>query len=198
MKVIGITGGIGTGKSTVLKLMKKEEGVYIIEADKLAHHLMLPDESVYEQIIEEFGTDILMEDGSIDRRCLGAVVFKEKEDLKRLNRIVHPAVKEYILKDIEEKKRQGIVLFYVIEAALLIEDGYKSVCDELWFIYAKKEERIRRLLLDRGGDRQKWEQIIQNQSSEESYLEHCDVVIDNGGNLKKTVNVVKELLSKAR
>lgn len=198
MKIIGITGGIGTGKSTVLTLLKQEYSAYIVEADKLAHKLMLPGGTAYEQIVDIFGADILNAEGVIDRNRLGAIVFKNPDALGKLNEVVHPAVKKYILQDIELKKKEGSAQYYVIEAALLIEDGYKMICDELWYIYVEKEERIRRLLAARGGNREKWEQIIGNQSSENYYHTNCDYVIDNGKSFEHTANIVKELLSKPR
>lgn len=194
MRVIGITGGIGTGKSTILRIME-EMGAYVLEADSLAHNLMEPGQPAYIRITEFFGSDIIREDGTIDRGRLGQLVFQNPEALERLNGIVHPAVKEFILRDIEEKKKSGKVRWYVIEAALLIEDGYRLVCDELWYIYAEKEVRIERLLSGRGGTREKWEQVMANQSADEFYRANCDVVIDNGNNLKKTINMVKDLLS---
>ena len=197
MKIIGITGGIGSGKSTVLNILEENYGAYIVETDKLAHHLMEPGQTAYEKIVEAFGQDILEEDGKINRSVLGSIVFQEEAALNTLNGIVHPAVKEYILHDIEQKKQEQVSI-YVIEAALLIEDGYKAICDELWYVYVEKEERIRRLLLGRGGTREKWEQIINNQSSEMYYRSNCDVVVDNSKNLKTTTDIVKELLSKTR
>ena len=194
MKVIGITGGIGTGKSTVLNLLKDNYNAYIVETDKLAHTLMLPGEKAYEAIVEVFGEDVLQENKTIDRGKLGAIVFADASKLNQLNGIVHPAVKEYILQDVALKREEGNVKYYVIEAALLIEDGYKAICDELWYIYVNKEERIRRLIAGRGGSREKWEQVIGNQSSEEYYKTHCDVIIDNGASVEKTIDVLKDLL----
>lgn len=195
MKIIGITGGIGTGKSTVLNLLKQEYHAYIVEADKLAHELMLPGEAVYHRITDIFGTDILNIDGTIDRNRLGAIVFKDADSLRKLNEVVHPAVKQYILQDMETKKKEGNVEYYVIEAALLIEDGYKTICDELWYIYVEREERIKRLIAGRGGSREKWEHVIGNQSSDDYYRMNCDYVVDNGGSFEHTINIVKELLS---
>ena len=195
MRIIGITGGIGTGKSTVLNVMKEQFGAYVLEADKLAHQLMEPGQNAYRKIVDAFGTAVLSKDRTIDRSKLGDIVFQEPEALKRLNSIVHPAVKEYILQDIEVKKKEGQVDYYVIEAALLIEDGYRSICDELWYIHTEREERINRLISGRGGSREKWEQVIASQSEEAFYRDNCDVVIDNGKNLKNTINMVKVLLS---
>lgn len=198
MRIIGITGGIGTGKSTVLHIMEQETGVYIVETDRLAHTLMEPGQKAYEKIVETFGTQILLEDRTIDRTGLGRVVFGDAGKLEQLNAIVHPAVKEYIIADIEAKRKSGVVDFYVIEAALLIEDGYKAICDELWYIYVDREERIRRLIAGRGGDRAKYESVMENQATEEYYIANCDVVIHNEESLEKTANIVKELLFSAR
>lgn len=195
MKIIGITGGIGTGKSTVLNLLKQEYNAYIVEADRLAHELMLPGEAAYHQITDIFGTDILSTDGTIDRNRLGAIVFRDAEALRKLNAVIHPAVKQHILQDIEAKKKEGNAQYYVIEAALLIEDGYKTICDELWYIYTEREERIRRLIAGRGGSREKWEHVIGNQSSDDYYRMNCDYVVDNGRGFEYTINIVKELLS---
>lgn len=195
MRIIGITGGIGTGKSTVLNVLKEEFGAWVLEADRLAHQLMEPGELAYGKIVDTFGTAVLKNDHTIDREKLGAIVFQDPGALKQLNEIVHPAVKQYILQDIEVRKKEGTIDYYVIEAALLIEDGYQSICDELWYIHTDREERINRLIAGRGGDRKKWEQVIASQSEEAFYRANCDVVIDNGNNLKKTINMVKDLLS---
>lgn len=194
MRVIGITGGIGTGKSTVLNLLKEEYGAYIVETDKLAHRLMVPGENAYRRIVNTFGKNILYEDGTINREKLGKIVFNDSKELKKLNGIVHPAVKEYILHDIEIKRNENQIGYYVIEAALLIEDGYKAICDELWYIHVNREERIRRLLIGRGGSREKWEQVINSQSAEKYYRANCDVTIDNGKSIEYTINMVKDLL----
>lgn len=196
MKVIGITGGIGTGKSTILNILKTEYDAYIVETDKLAHNLMMPGEDAYEQIVAFFGTDILRKDGLIDRQILGSIVFHDEAALQQLNHIVHPAVKQYIVKDIALKKAEGGIGYYVIEAALLIEDGYKAICDELWYVYASKEVRLVRLLAGRGGDEKKWLDIMKNQSDEQYYRQFCDVVIDNNGEAENASSQIKEILCK--
>ena len=109
MRIIGITGGIGTGKSTVLRLLGEEFQAYIVETDKLAHQLMMPGKEAYEKIVNHFGNGILKEDGSINRERLGSIVFQKETELAALNAIVHPAVKRYIIADIEEKRRTGDV-----------------------------------------------------------------------------------------
>ena len=194
MKVIGITGGIGTGKSTVLNILQQYYDAYIVETDKLAHHLMSPGQSAYNEIVEYFGAEIICEDTTIDRSKLGQIVFHNKEKLHRLNEIVHPAVKEYIINDIVKKRQEQKVTYYIIEAALLIEDGYKSICDEMWYIYSSQETRLKRLLADRGGNEEKWIQVMKNQATETFYRDNCDVMIDNSYNVEKTMETIKGLL----
>lgn len=198
MKIIGITGGIGAGKSTVLKLLREEYHAYIVETDVLAHDLMCVGKPVYAQIVDAFGKDILMEDMSINRNLLGGLVFSDENKLQKLNGIVHPAVKNYILSDIQTKKTEGRVSLYIIEAALLIEDGYKEICDELWYIRAEEEVRIQRLIEGRGGSRQKWLEVMKNQSDEAFYISNCEHIVNNNEDFVKTANIVKELLFSSR
>ena len=195
MKVIGITGGIGCGKSEVLKYLESL-GAYIVEADKLAHTLMKKGENVYKRIIDEFGNDILAENGEIDRQCFGEIVFNDESALDKLNSIVHPAVKEYILNDIDNKNADGNVDYYVIEAALLIQDGYRDICDEIWYIYADKDTRLSRLVKGRGGDATKYESVMYNQETDDFYKVNSDVVIDNNGDFAVTQTALKVMLNK--
>ena len=196
MKVIGITGGIGSGKTEVLKYLG-DKGAYILEADSMAHKLMLPGKAAYVKIVECFGEDILMLDKKIDRAKLGALVFNDKNALKNLNDIVHPTVKEYIRDDISKKKKSGSFDLYIIEAALLIQDGYKEICDEIWYIFVEQKERIRRLISGRGGNTAKYELIIDNQETDSFYFDNSDEVIDNNGTIEKTKSIINELLNKS-
>lgn len=194
MKIIGITGGIGSGKSTVLKLLKEEYNAYIVETDVLAHKLMQRGNKTYINIVNGFGETILDENKEIDRAVLGTLVFQHEEKLKLLNSIVHPDVKQYIRSDIDAKKQQGKVDLYIIEAALLIEDGYKEICDEIWYIYADEELRIKRLLNSRGGTRQKWLDVIRNQANDKYYRANCEHIVNNDEDFVKTSGIIKELL----
>ena len=122
MKVLGITGGVGAGKSTILDYLNRRYHARIIEADKVGHFLMEPGQKVYYHIVETFGSGILRGDQSIDRQKLGKLVFDDQEKLVKLNCLVHPAVKEYIASEIEKERKEGQVPFVAVEAALLIED----------------------------------------------------------------------------
>lgn len=183
MRILGITGGIGSGKSEVLRILDSKEGVYILESDKLAHKLMQPGHTCYKRIVETFGTGILSQNESINRPALGELVFSDPAKLDQLNRIVHPAVKSRIRSRIRSAKKRGVRLF-VIEAALLIQDGYRSICDELWYIHVDRELRIERLLLGRGGTREKWESVLQSQPKEAYFRENTDVTLENGGDIR--------------
>lgn len=193
MNIIGITGGIGTGKSSVLHYMKEKEQAYVVEADKLAHELMQPGKTVYLKIVESFGKAILDETQIIDRKKLRKVVLQDEKELTRLNHIVHPAVKEEIKRQIHEKQEQGCLLF-VIEAALLLDDGYQEICDEIWMIETKKELRKKRLMETRGYDEETCERFMMNQSDDAFYREHCDHIITNNEDFTKTEAQVRNLL----
>ena len=193
MKTIGITGGVGAGKSTVLGFLKKEYQASVCESDKVAHQLQEPGEDCYRTIIEEFGCDILHADGTIDRKKLGGIVFADEQKLQRLNQIVHPQVKEYIRKRKESEKEAGTKIF-VIEAALLIEDHYEEICDELWYIHTPDEVRRKRLKESRGYTDARIDGIMKNQKSEEQFFRACQVVIENGEDFDETCIQIKEAL----
>ena len=196
MLVLGITGGVGSGKSRVLNELKDNYNAYIIEADKLAHELMEPGKVIYNAVVEAFGQEILavLEPFAIDRMKLGAIVFNDKAQLEKLNSIVHPLVKESILQSIAEQRANNTKLF-VIEAALLIEDGYKAICDELWYVYVDQETRISRLMLQRNYTREKSLSIMQSQSPDSYYKENCEFVIDNTGDYSDTSKQIKARLN---
>lgn len=194
MKIIGITGGIGAGKSTVLSILEQDYGAYCVEADKVAHKLMEPGEAAYQQIVEVFSPDILDQQKQIHRGRMSALIFQHPEKREQLNQIVHPAVKQYIRNDIERCRMEGKVAIYVLEAALLIEDGYKQICDELWYVYAEEEQRIKRLMESRGYSREKCIQILNSQSTEDFYRGNCDRMIQNDGDFENTKKQVEQFL----
>lgn len=180
MIIIGITGGVGSGKSRVLYDLSENHGAYIVEADKLAHTLMEPGQSIYNEIVKNFGREILKENApyEIDRQKLGGIVFADKDKLKLLDSISHPEVKKNILGQIEAKKAEGVELF-VIEAALLIQDGYKEICDEIWYVWVSKEERIKRLAKQRGYTRSKCISMFNSQEDDDYYKKYADFTINN-------------------
>lgn len=185
MKIIGITGGIGSGKSTVLAYMEEQYHAYILQTDQIAHKLQEPDQICYKKIKNLFGKDILQEDGRIDRVKLGNLVFADREKLNLLNQIIHPEVKTYVKKEIRHAQTEGIELV-LIESALLLEDHYEELCDELWYIYAKEDVRIQRLKGSRNLKEEKIRKIMDSQAEEQVFRSVCDVTIDNSELFSKT------------
>lgn len=180
MKLIGLTGGVGAGKTTVLRAMKRLYRVRILIADEIAHELMEIGTACYRSLRREFyDEDIWMSDGSINRPKLAEVLFSDEEKRRRLNAIVHPAVKRYIIGEAERERAAGNYDLVVVEAALLIEEHYDEVCDELWYVYASEPTRKARLMADRGYSEEKVERIFAAQLAEAEYRAHCSVVIDN-------------------
>jgi dephospho-CoA kinase len=186
MKVIGVTGGVGSGKSVVLSILEREYGAKTILADLVAHELMQPGGKSYEEILAEFGSEILSEDQTIDRKKLGNIVFRDERKLARLNAITHPNVKEEIKARIVKIKEEGMASMILLEAALLIEAGYEDIYDELWYIFVNRETRYERLYKGRGYTREKTDSIMANQLSEEEFRLHADVIIDNSGSIEQT------------
>ena len=140
MKKIGITGGVGSGKSLVLAFLGETYHAAVYQADLIAHQLQRPGESCYDKIRAYFGEEILASDGTIDRGRLGKIVFGDPEKLDALNKMVHPSVNEWIQRRIEEEEEKGTKLF-VLEAALLTEPVYRNMLDEIWYIHVSEEIR---------------------------------------------------------
>lgn len=185
IKVVGITGGVGSGKSVVMQMLEEEFGARVILADLVAHDLMEPGAISYEQIVENFGTEILAADRTIDRPALSGVVFSDPDKLSLLNQITHPNVKKEILSRIEAFQKEGTASLIAVEAALLIEEGYQEYFDEMWFVYVDEETRIRRLMEGRGYSEEKCRSIMEQQLGEEEFVSHCDKVIDNNRGLEE-------------
>lgn len=196
MKVIGITGGVGAGKSEVLRYIKERCNCRILIADEAAHILQEPGQPCYQPLIDLLGNGILQADGQIDRKQMAKQIFIGSKEtlLPQVNTIVHPAVKKYILSEIEREKQIGAIDYFFIEAALLIEDGYVAICDELWYIYATQTVRAERLKKARGYSEEKIDGIMNSQSDEETFRRHCAVVIDNSGDLEETKKQLRQYL----
>lgn len=192
MKVIGITGGVGSGKSVVMNLLKEEYNAYLIFSDNVAHELMQIGGINYKAIIDTF-PDIKNEDGSINRQKLGAIVFHDEEKLQKLNEITHPNVIEELKSRIKKIKEENRYSFIALEAALLIEDEYDILYDELWYVYADMEVRIKRLEKGRGYTREKSISMIESQRPEKDFLEKCDKKINNSFSIDETKKELKKL-----
>ncbi|MCR4589495.1 MAG: dephospho-CoA kinase [Lachnospiraceae bacterium] len=186
MLFIGITGGVGAGKSEILKHLRENPHFLVSEADRIAESLMEPGEEVYNKVLSLLGKEILAPDGQINRKKMAGIIFADKEKLSGINGIIHPAVKEYVLKEKRKAEEDGIQIYF-LEAALLIECGYDKICDELWYIYAEPEVRRERLKESRGYSDEKIDGIMKSQNDDRVYRESCSRIIDNSGSIESTL-----------
>ncbi len=191
MKVIGITGGVGSGKSELLHAISKEYPCRILLADDIAHFLKEPGQRCYEPLVYLLGQGVLDERGYLDRQKMAELIFGNGALLELVNSIVHPAVKQYIIECIEEERWKGQAEYCFVEAALFIEAGYRDIVDSLWYIYADEKIRIQRLAQGRGYSPEKIQSIMQKQLQEEVFRAKCDVVMDNSGTLEEAMMQVR-------
>ena len=197
MKFIGITGGVGAGKSAVLDYLATKPGVRVMLADEIAHELMEPGTDCYEQIRKTFpNEDIYREDGHFDRMKLAKVIFSDEKERVQMNEIVHPAVKRYVIAEADRGRQEGKPALLVLEAALLIEEHYDEICDELWYIYTREDVREARLMESRGYSKEKVQQIFASQLKEAEYRRHCSIVIDNNAGLAEMQHQIDEAVEK--
>lgn len=195
MKFIGITGGVGAGKSAVLSYLNQKDGIRVMLADEIAHELMKPGTACYQKIKQQFKKEeIFLPEGGLDRAKIASVIFSDEKKRAQMNGIVHPAVKEYIIQTAQEEKKKNALNILFLEAALLIEEHYDEICDELWYIYTREEIRQKRLMASRGYSEEKVHQIFESQLSEEEYRRHCKVVIDNNGTVEQVFSQIDQLV----
>ena len=194
MKVYGITGGAGTGKSEVIKMLQQNFGGCVIMSDEVARELMQKGNISYQLIVEYFGRDILMDDGEIDRKKLADHVFNNKEALEKLNSMTHPYVKDEIRKLIAEAEASGECRFVALESAILLECGYEDICDEFWYVYTKPEIRRQRMKETWNYSDEKVDSVMRNQQPDEVFFEQCSFVIKNNTTLSDVYAQLKEKL----
>lgn len=195
MKVIGITGGVGSGKSQVLAYLQEEKGAVVCQLDEVAKELQKSGQPCFEKIVEQFGEKMIGADGELDRGKLGEIVFSDEEKLFQLNEIVHPEVKKETVRRIAEKKEMPeVTALFIIEAALLPTAGYEDICDEMWYIYTDESVRRIRLKASRGYSDEKITHMIASQPDEELFRKTCTAVIDNSGSFESTKSQIGELL----
>ena len=225
MKFIGITGGVGAGKSAILSYLANKPKTKVMLADEIAHELMEPGTECYEAIVEAFAdADILdipaepaeevidtfrtaegvslvsnvgetdNEKPPFDRKKLAQVIFSDDKKREQLNAIVHPAVKEYVRQVYAQELEKGELELLVLEAALLIEEKYDEICDELWYIYTNEENRRLRLKDSRGYSDEKIDSIFASQLSEEEFRSATSITIDNNGDLEETYQQIENAL----
>jgi dephospho-CoA kinase len=182
MLTIGLTGGIGSGKSTVTKLLV-EMGAPIIDADKVGHAIYAPDGPAYADMIAAFGPEILAPDRTIDRKKLGPIVFADPAALKRLNAIVHPRMFTRMREMVEELRANGERNPIVVEAAILIEANWQPLFNEIWLVTASKERVIERIERDRGLKPEQTEARIRAQLPDEERQRFATLLISNDGTI---------------
>lgn len=216
MIFIGITGGVGAGKSEILNYLKSKENIRVMLADEIAHDLMEPGQEAYLKICETFAEEdifvrafetITFEAGDeyivpkayppFDRGKLASVIFSNDKKREKLNAIVHPAVKKYVKEQYQLEKERGTIQILVLEAALLIEEHYDEICDELWYIYTREDVRRARLKASRGYSDEKIDGIFASQLLEEEFRKAAQIVIDNNATTKETFQQIDYALEDA-
>ncbi len=190
MKVIGITGNIASGKSTVARMFEAL-GARIIDADEIARIVVEPGAPAWEEIVSEFGRDVLEPDGAINRKRLADIVFGDEAKRKRLNDITHPRIGERISELLREYKKEGAPVV-MVEATLIVErGGLKSLIDWLIVVTADEETQIERLIRDKGFTREEALSRLRAQMPAREKMMHGDYIIDNSGSLEDTRAGVK-------
>lgn len=194
MKIIGITGGVGAGKTQVLSYIGEHYNCRIVRADEAAHLLYEKGQECYKALVGLMGEKILTEDGAIDKKKMAELIFADRALLEEVNAIVHPAVKRYILEQITYEKEKKEVDYFFIEAALLIEEHYDQIADELWYIHSDVAVRKERLKMSRQYSDRKILDIMKGQLSEAEFRSHCQRAISNNGDLEETYKQINVLM----
>ncbi len=189
-RMIGVTGGVGAGKSQVLEILEKDYHAHVILSDQVARELMEPGMEGYRLVREYLGDEILREDGCIDRPRMSQVIFGDQEKLLKVNQLTHPLVWKEILRRIDESPRS----LQIVETALP-EKQFRDICQEIWYVYTSEENRVRRLQESRGYDREKCAQVMKSQAADEEFRSMATAVIDNNGSIQALKAQIARLLS---
>ena len=194
--IIGLTGNIACGKSAVVQTLAAA-GVHTIDADAVTRHLQQPGQAVYDAILASFGTGILLPDGTLDRKALGAIVFADPVALKRLEQLIHPAVRQHILDWLAALPSGTAVnpTIAVIDAIKLIESGWPAYCDAVWVVTAPRTNQIERLMQTRGLSEADAILRIDAQAPQADKVARADVVFDNTGTLASLQQQVRTALA---
>ncbi len=182
MRTIGLTGGIGSGKSAVSDILR-DLGACVIDADAVAHEVYRPGTDGWREVVEAFGSEVAGPSGEIDRRKLAGVVFGDAAQVERLNRIVHPRTRALVAERLGAAGESGEATAVVVEAPLLFEAGWGEMFDEVWVVTAPEGEALRRVVEARGTDAESARSRMRAQMSNEDRLRRADAAIDNSGSL---------------
>jgi dephospho-CoA kinase len=196
MKVIGLTGGIGSGKSTAAHI-RAEYGAKVIDADKVAHEVFNPGTEGLQKVVETFGEGVLNSLGEIDRKKLGEIVFSNPTALSTLNEIIHPRAYELTRSRLEEFRKQGVEVV-VLEVILLVEAGWDHLADEIWVTVATEDTVVKRLQESRGLTKEEILTRIHAQTPNEERTKYADVVIENDGSYEELKKRLSELWNRIR
>ena len=191
MLVIGLTGSIGTGKSEAARQLEAL-GASIISADQVGHEAYTPNTEAWEHVVSAFGDEILQDDGEIDRRKLGTIVFSDPGQLERLNQIMHPRMAQMVADKVEGLRGQGVEVV-VVEAALLFEAGWDSLVEEVWTTDSPEQAVIERLKVRNGMSEEEARKRMSSQMGRTERLDRSDYVIENSGDMVALGVAIKEL-----
>lgn len=194
MIVIGLTGGIASGKSTVAQMLS-ELGAVVIDADKIGHEALHPGAEAWREVVAAFGRDILAQNNEVDRAKLARIVFSDREALKMLNRIMHPLMHEMVRQRIEALRREGVKVV-VLEATLLIEAGWTDLVDQVWVTISPETKVINRLVSEKGFTEEEAKARINSQTPISERAKGADVVIENDSDIDALRRKVRELWHK--
>lgn len=196
MKVIGIIGGCGSGKSEVANLFKHKFNAYVINADKIGHEVIKKGTDTYTKIIDHFGKHILDDHGHINRKKLGDIVFADTEQLKLLTSITHPAINEKVYDLIIRLKEEKKMDYIVLEISAPGEGAIYPLIDAYWYVYCDLEKRFERLAKYRNMPRKKAQDIMSKQLTDEQFRQHAHVILDNSNTLNETYQQMLKALNK--
>ena len=194
MLIVGLTGNIGSGKSSVSRLFK-DLGAAVLDTDQVARDVVVPGTEGLTKLVELFGNSILNPDGSLNRLQTAEIVFGNQDKLKQLNGIVHPAIREVLTKVIAEYRAEPKEPLLIIEAPLLIEVGLYKMVDQVWLVTVDEQEQIQRVM---GRDQATLEQVLQRieaQMPQKDKIPYADIVIDNSGDLNSVEQQVSKIWS---
>ena len=181
MRTIGLTGGIGSGKSAVSDILR-DLGAFVIDADVVAHEVYRPDSDGWREVVEAFGSEVAGPSGEIDRGKLAGIVFGDAAQVERLNRIVHPRTRDLVAERLAQAEKSGEAAV-VVEVPLLFEAGWEDMFDEVWAVTAPGETAVARVVEARGTDAESARSRMRAQMSNEDRLSRADAAIDNSGSL---------------
>ncbi|MCR4995954.1 MAG: dephospho-CoA kinase [Butyrivibrio sp.] len=196
--IIGVTGGVGAGKSTVLKYISDNYNCKVVFSDDVANEIKKKGYPAYDELVRVLGQEILGEDGEIVKAKMATAIFGDVKKLEKVNKILHPAVNTFIINIVDEERLKNRIDFVFVEAALLIENGYKNIVDELWYIYADEDTRRKRLKDTRGYSDEKIDGIFAQQLNDETYRLNADFVIDNSKDLESASEQINSKLGEWR